>query len=333
MPETTKQLLISYFSGRCTDEEIQLAEAYIASGVNPELVETCMQQAFEVLPATALLPLEQEEQERAWLTFSLMTGKLPLPEVPVIPMRKRMSWMKYAAAVLMLGAALIALQYFLPGSADKASEQHFTVFKAEKGVTKQLRLTDGSLIWLFPGSGMELPDDFNETDRRITLHGKAFFDIAKNPQKPFLVQAGDLTTEVLGTSFEVNTTNKEFMSVMVKTGMVGIKQKGKELLRLLPDQQLRYFKNSESFTVSAANAAAQSNWISGDLVFDNASLVEIFKTLEQWYGVTIDMNEEKWKDKRISMNIRGQSITQVMELLAFASDFKFNQKDKYIKVY
>jgi transmembrane sensor len=85
---------------------------------------------------------------------------------------------------------------------------------------KQVKLADGTAIWLEPGSRLNYPKAFNDSIRQVTISGEAFFEVAKNPHQPFVIHTGAIRTRVLGTSFAVKAYDTAIQEVAVVTGRV-----------------------------------------------------------------------------------------------------------------
>ncbi|WP_133055257.1 FecR family protein [Niastella koreensis] len=107
---------------------------------------------------------------------------------------------------------------------------------------KQVQLADGTVIWLEPGSSLHYPAQFNDSTREINFTGEAFFDVAKNPAKPFIIHTGTIRTRVLGTSFTVKAYTPVSQEVTVVTGRVMVQADSKtktniQPLTVTPNQQ------------------------------------------------------------------------------------------------
>lgn len=335
MPAITRQLLIRYFKGQCSQEENEAVQTFIAAETDPVLVATAMQDAFEMQSPDQLLPLSEQDYNNAWQQFRQKSGGQPAAVLPAAKQLRLSTWLRYAAAAVLIVAISVAgwktigpHQRAAGALADAAPQR----IQAIKGVTKRVTLTDGSTVYLFPGSELLVPDAFNKKDRTVQLKGRAFFDVTKNPQQPFLVQTGDLSTTVLGTSFEVNSNHDQQVAITVRTGLVSVHHNKNELARLPPNQQMLYQTTSGAFTVNSADAAGLCSWITGELMFDRTPLTEVCQTLEQWYGVTIQLNADQWRNKKISVKFKQLPLSTVLQILSATSRFKYEIKDNHIKI-
>ncbi|TDQ08892.1 FecR family protein [Pedobacter metabolipauper] len=171
------------------------------------------------------------------------------------------------------------------------------------GKIQEVRLADGSVVKLKSGSTLLWQVPFASDSRKVELTGKAFFNVAKNRHKPFVVFSGDITTTALGTSFwiEQQENNRE-IDVRLITGKVVIKKQSFHkiytLAYLTPGQSLNYqvntglakVRNQEKRIPSPNLLKAVQREL---LVFDNTSLDEVFEKIQAYYQVNIEFNREE----------------------------------------
>jgi len=157
-----------------------------------------------------------------------------------------------------------------------------------------IRLADGSTVQLKSGSKLSY-SNFSGNERVVYLDGEGYFDVAKNPAKPFIVYAGRIVVQVVGTSFRVTSNTGKIKSrVAVTSGKVkvfaaGKAGKGKDPVFLIPNQQVVFDANTQAFAKGLVDQPVQ---VSGrgqakEFFFDNASVENVLHTIETAYGVTI----------------------------------------------
>ncbi|MDX5421342.1 MAG: FecR domain-containing protein [Hymenobacteraceae bacterium] len=158
-----------------------------------------------------------------------------------------------------------------------------------------IQLSDGSTVTLNANSTLFYPKVFRGDTRELMLTGEAFFEVAKNPQRPFIVRTGKLTTTVLGTKFNVSAASgSPKTQVALVEGSVKIKAdqlKGEVILH--PSQQVTYSEKDNSLTTSAFAAEEVLAWKNGTLIFKEASFQEVAEKLYQTYGITLKNHSPK----------------------------------------
>jgi len=243
-------------------------------------------------------------------------------------------WAIAASLVLITLAALWIVQI----QQGPSVEQHLIVYTQNKttaGERKTIRLADGSKIFMNSASKIRYPESFTGNTREIYLEGQAYFEVSHDKTKPFVVHAGELTVQVLGTTFDVrNYTGDVDAAVTVATGKVAVKTNSvKEFWMLTPGQQLAYDHTSGKSVKEQVLASEYIGWKGGALVFKNTPLSQISKQLERAYGVTIHIKTPALENRKLSLRINGENIGKVIEMLSTAGEFKYFIKGRTITLW
>eukprot|EP01133_Synstelium_polycarpum_P012562 gene12562-14741_t len=327
MERPGEETMIRFFLGKCTREEEQVISAYLALDRDKDYIENCIREAFYLQGEELDPSRSQHQRDHIWST---LTGSTK--EKSSIRLKPRRQWFSYAAAAaILLLCATMGLWFKGYWNKTAQSSVGWEKIYGPAGQVKTFLLKDSSKVTLFPGSAIDVPADFNGSDRRIRLSGRAFFSIAHNRKKPFYVQAGTLTTKVLGTSFEINTTKTQ-NTITLHTGSISISHKDQEILRLHPDQQLQYQQESGKYKVASVHAAGTINWIRGELDYDRAALKEIVNDLEKWYGVNIHTDNPALLERRVVFSFKNQPLDRVLSLLSRSAGFSYQIKGKNISL-
>lgn len=225
------------------------------------------------------------------------------------------------------------------GFAQKPDALAWKEIKSATGKQVFLTLSDGSTIRLSPGSSLKYPLAFAGKERRVHLEGEAFFEITKNPEKPFIVEAAHLTTKVLGTSFQVVAfKNQALTSVTVVTGKVAVSRNRSghqpELMASLsPDQRVLLNWEEDSMKVTTISPAQTAAIKDGKLVFDNNSLKEVAEKLQIQYGIAVHLANDEVASRRITATFdQNISMSDLSEILGQVSKLKVrhDNNDLYI---
>jgi transmembrane sensor len=208
-------------------------------------------------------------------------------------------------------------------------------------------LSDNSVATLMKGSSITYPARFSGGERKVFLSGEAFFDITKNPAKPFLVFANETVTKVLGTSFRVKAFEQDpEVLVLVKTGRVSVyAQKEYELLTsktdrevagviLNPNQQVVFRKKDsrlEKGIVSNPGMLAVSA-DQKELIFDDKPVTEVLQALENIYGIVIVYDAESLSACVISAQFNEENLKERMSAICQAIGATYEMLDGQIIV-
>ena len=198
-----------------------------------------------------------------------------------------------------------------------------------KGSKGRFTLPDGSVVWLNSETKLTYPSQFAGDKRLVTLEGEAYFEIEKDMKKPFIVQAGEIDVEVLGTCFNVDSYSyTEFVQTALLNGSVKISGKGvKEPVYLKPNELFKYQKSDQVFSVREAKVGLYTDWIKDRLVFDNDYLSDILISMGGRYNMDIECPEQFASSTRLSFTIRQESIEEVLEAISLIAPIKYKIKN------
>ena len=170
----------------------------------------------------------------------------------------------------------------------------------------QIKLTDGSTVWLNSGASLSYPDEFTADTRSVNLKGNAFFEIAKDSLHPFIVSTELYRIKVLGTIFSINTSNTEDMgeAVLLEGSIQLEKANGENLVVLQPGQQVLFTNDYSSVKVNKIDARQHTLWRFGLVCLSDVSLDEILSSLEEIYHVKIQMDIHQLSDRRYNFSFK-----------------------------
>lgn len=168
------------------------------------------------------------------------------------------------------------------------------------GMDYKITLEDGSMVWMNSLTQLDFPFRFPGDKREITLTGEAYLEIAKDAKRPFLVHLPGGTVSVLGTEFNVNTYDSGTIKVALVEGKVNVSG-GNQSVALTPGNLAIYSHNSGSpISTQKFEAKKVLSWRKGLYYFDDASLDEIGKVLNRWYGVRVQIDNPALRQKRFA---------------------------------
>lgn len=289
-------LLLKYQNGQCSDEEIAKIHYWY-----DHLNEDSM---------ASLSGAERENMEGRILNH-LRAGIREDKMQETVLVR---SWWQRAAPYLSAAAVIIAVcsyVFFGKTISDPVakSEQILVQVPVDQLLTRhnnssstqKIVLEDGSAVTLTPGSKIIYPKKFPKEKREVQLLGDAFFEITKNPDKPFFVYSGKLVTRVLGTSFRIKTNPKgQALEVEVVTGKVSVFENDESFIDnavdhqsngvvLTPNQRVTYFPESRHLMTGLVVAPVKASVAVDEsrLVFNNVAMGRIVEALQKTYGIEI----------------------------------------------
>jgi transmembrane sensor len=167
----------------------------------------------------------------------------------------------------------------------------YNTLTTPRGGQYQLVLPDGSKVWLNAASSITYPTAFTGKERKVTLTGEAYLEIAQNARQPFIVGVGDMSIRVLGTSFNVNAYGDETsINTTLLVGKVQVTQKEKteKTVVLLPGQQAQTTRSGDRINlIPQADIEQAVAWKNGLFSFTKADLPTVMRQLARWYNVDV----------------------------------------------
>ena len=302
-----------YLEGSCSrDEESELLN-YVSENDNEEI-----RSLLENLWNNPTRKLSQDQQQR-------ILQQILLHESPAVnPEASSFGWIRIAASIALIGVVALGLYQFY-------SEQDKTVKEIAVAKTNHqfIKLSDGSTVILNEGSTLDYPDAFSGNRREVTLSGEAFFNISHDPERPFLVRTGQLTTTVLGTSFNVKAyDDQDDITVTVTRGKVSVSDEKNVLGIITPDQQITFHKKTRQAKQDLVSATEVIAWAEMDLYFEDVSITDAIARLEERFKVNIEFDEEKIRDCRFTATfVKGEDLHQILDVICEFNNLEYSQTE------
>lgn len=273
--------------------------------------------------------------------------------VPVFKTRNSLNYNKWilAAAVLLCilsAGLLIGKRTYM--NADQTGALLYKTWKVPYGKTSRVQLPDGSIVKMNAGTILSYPLHFAANSRDVKLQGEAFFEVTKNPDRPFLVHAGNLTVKVLGTSFNVKAydddTDVETTLIHGKVQVMMDSDPDKQIT-LSPNEKLtvsKRFSNMKTahlpgevkYKLQTVSGAAATDhiyeiaWLSRKVAFNNESFAAVAKVIERKYNVKIVFQQEELKNELITGVFETEDLLRALHLLQMITAFNYEIKGDQI---
>ena len=230
------------------------------------------------------------------------------------------------AAALFIPLLVYSTFYSL-SSSKKVNYSLLTETVVPNGVRSKITLPDGSTVWLNSGSKLQYPSTFNEKARNVKLTGEAFFEVKKNPLWPFKVEMGKIGVVVKGTSFSCMAYPEEnIIETTVVTGKVGMISNGKtekEFEVLMPNAQVTYNKDNNTYVKKVVDASRYIAWRNGKLVFNDEPFAQVVRKINNWFNVKIEIQDKELLDYKYKATFVNESLYQILELLKMTAPIQY----------
>lgn len=200
-----------------------------------------------------------------------------------------------------------------PKQVEQTLKDGYCVVSTPAATTTLVTLSDGTKVMLNANSTLEYPASFDDAEvREVRLKGEAHFEVTKNPHRPFVVKAGEMQTQVLGTIFDVKAYRKDAPKVTLMEGKVKVSNADTEV-EMRPGQTATL--QSDKIVVSKASPSA-SDWLEGDFDMDQVTLAEAMSDIGAWYNKIVVFQSQSNMDKLIHFRFsRRASLQEIITAL------------------
>ena len=200
-----------------------------------------------------------------------------------------------------------------PKQVEQTLSNGYCVVSTPAATTTLVTLSDGTRVMLNANSTLEYPASFDDAEvREVRLKGEAHFEVTKNPHRPFVVKAGEMQTQVLGTIFDVKAYRKDAPKVTLMEGKVKVSNADTEV-EMHPGQTATL--QSDKIVVSRASSSV-SDWLEGDFDMDQVTLAEAMSDIGAWYNKTVVFQSQANMDKLIHFRFsRRASLQEIITAL------------------
>lgn len=208
---------------------------------------------------------------------------------------------------------------------EKAPSENYQTISTPNGGTYQVRLPDGTRVWLNAASSLRFPLKFSGRDRQVELTGEAYFEVAKNKTMPFKVKTNQQELQVLGTHFNISDYKDEGATrTTLLEGSVQLKSRNPKnaIVVLIPGQQS--VLTPDDIQVRTVDAEAVVSWKNGFFRFDDEELESIMQEVSRWYNAEVIFKNERLKKEPFAGIIsRDTKVSELLKMLGQAGEVKF----------
>jgi len=230
---------------------------------------------------------------------------------------RRQNWLAIAAGITVL-MAIGAVSFYFKPQKPQAVELAQVIKTIPNGQRSTLHLSDGTKVSINAGPTIAFPQRFTGKTRVIQLDGEAFFEVAKDSTRPFIIHSGGVQTTVLGTSFNVNSYGENSaIKVSVKTGKVKVSSQDDGIV-IGTYQQAVFDKRTKKISKETIKSDDQFAWKEGILEFKDIQLGEVLNKLERYYGVNFRIENQQILNCHLTATYNNESLKVVLESIVFA---------------
>lgn len=327
------EILLKYIMKNCTEEEEKTVDHWIHASPQNEQRLQQIKNALDEQKKQQSHQLTVKEIENAWEKVYQRTINEIEEGHRIHHFLGDHIWVKVSkiAAVLVVGFLFV----FLFSNNFFSSVNEMVVSTSTE--KQEVLLPDGTTVWLNTKSSISYPEKFDGSQRLVKMTGEAYFDVEKNPEKPFIIQAENMKIEVIGTSFNINSHDLDNeQSVTVTSGKVAVSEWGNtdldKITYLTKGEVARYNNNLRNITKSMNEDVNFLSWKSGELTFKDSSLKSIISDLQRHYQVEFIVEEEIKDDYSFNAIFRGNTLDEIISVLEISLGLELQAENNQIMI-
>ena len=319
MSKLNEDIIIRYLENRCSEEDFVLINEWMKESDENAGELFRMEEIYQL----GKFPFEEEnlvaKAERR-LGRRLEQENQKRQEV-----FKLKSVLRYAAAIVGVIVLAAGLAYWFRNKAEE-----LVVASAAHGQVREMLLPDGTKVWLNQSSVLKYPRAFEGKERHVYLDGEAYFEVARNHEKPFTVKSQAMDVRVLGTSFNIKCRpDNSFAETTLVEGEVEVKDKSdKGRITLLPGQKAVLNRVTGRMQVKQVDPKMEIVWHNDLIPFEKSSIFQIAAALERFYGVKIILSPDVDSTNTYSGVLKKKdNIESVLNSLRNSIPFNYKKVD------
>lgn len=315
------KLILKHLAGEASKEEEERLQYWLAQDRSHHDVLAAYRKAYR----KEYTPIAKFNVEKG---MDRLNQKIEAHENKVRRLTVSRSAWAIAAALVILAVAYVGL-YISP---YKPTLKQANVEKSNPyGQKSTFKLSDGSKVKLNSGSTLLFPGEFTGDERRVILNGEAFFEVVKDPSRPFIVETPGISTTVLGTSFNVRAFEEDENAVVsVVTGKVRVANEAGQNVELEPAQEAIYNTKKKELAKQPSRLDRAIAWKENILWFEKSTLKQVAEALTKWYGITVAFENAAIKECRLTGSFKNESLTNVLKSIKISTGINYEQNDNHV---
>lgn len=309
-------LLVKYITGQASAEEQAQVHQWLNAGAgNQTYFNQFVSIWQESKKAGVLIDVDTDA---AWLNFRSQYIQAPVKK---IPSGYKTRFLQVAAAVILAVAGSWLAYTFVFKEAQPLVALQTTVTGTEVKIDT---LPDHSVVTLNKSSALSYATQMKGSERKVALKGEAFFDIKPDAARPFLIEAYDIQIKVLGTSFNVKTSEAA-TEIIVRSGRVEVNRGGDKVI-LTAGQKLDLVKGMPAAEATKEPGELYSYYVSKTFVCDNTPLWKLVEKLNEVYGVHIVIERKELAALPLNVSFNDESLDTILDIISQTLMLKVDKK-------
>lgn len=305
--------ILAYLKGELNKDERHQVEQWVAqSDVNQQAFNEIEKIYLSSELDTSTINLDVD---RAWNAVAAAISQTQTSG-------RAMLYRVAAMITLLIGLGFVVFQY--------QNQGELLVARTGDNEIKKIELTDGTVVWLNENSVFTYPKELAAEQRLVALKGQAYFDVAKDPQRPFRIVGAQTAVQVLGTSFDF-VSRGDYANINVTSGRVSFELVDNEEVKVILEKGSQATCKSNKIVKNEGFDENASSWMTKDFIFKSSPLYAVVDKLSQHFDVKIKV-DDAIKNCLITSSFEDKELDQILDTLEAIANIKSEKKGKTIKL-
>lgn len=317
------QFIISaYLSGKATVEECRKLEEWVKQSPDNNRYFQEMRNIWQVMhPAFNPSEIDVYEAEKNILANIAATKRNMVRTILVY-------WQR-VAAILLLPLLILCTYLYLNKESDLYDTIEYQEVKSPHGTFSEVRLPDGTNVWLNGGSSLKYPLAFRKGERDVFLNGEGYFEVHSDKENPFIVKTDQITLRATGTAFNIEAYNTDSITaVTMVNGKIDVAFGNSSPVAMVRGERASFNNQTKQCLIAKTDPYKWYAWKDGLMIFRDDPLSYVFKRLGLTFNVNIDLKDPSLANAPYRATFEYESLDEILRLLEMSAPLHFKQNKR-----
>lgn len=315
-------IITAYLSGKATVEERRRLEDWVKQSPDNNRHFQEIRNIWQVMhPAFTPSEINVFEAEKNILA-NIATTKRNI-------IRTVLLYWQRVAAILVIPLLILSTYLYLNNAGESNDIVQYQEVKSPHGTCSEVRLPDGTNVWLNGGSTLKYPLAFRKGERNVFLSGEGYFEVHSDKENPFLVQTGQITLRATGTAFNIEAYKADSMtSVTMVEGKIDVAFGNSSPIAMAPGERASFNNLTRQCRIVKTDPYKWYAWKDGLMIFRDDPLWYVFKRVGQTFNVDIELKDSTLANAPYRATFENEPLDEILRLLKLSAPIRFKQMER-----
>ena len=235
------------------------------------------------------------------------------------------------AAILIIPLLIISAYLYLNKDNDLYDTVEYQEVKSPHGTFSEVRLPDGTNVWLNGGSSLKYPLAFKKGERNVFLSGEGYFEVHSDKENPFIVKTEQITLQATGTAFNIEAYKTDSItSVTMANGKIDVVFGTSSPIAMMPGERASFNNLTKQCVITHTDPYKWYAWKDGLMIFRDDPLWYVFKRVGQTFNVNIELKDSSLANAPYRATFKNESLDEILRLLKMSAPIRFSQIERTV---